>query len=161
MIPAFVHGRVFRHDMLIAWAVFIVITDNPAGLQVGIDRDRTDIFEAALLQIFADPVRKPVAHRDRSCRMSLVEDCFTAGKAPHVIAEGAELLPDFPVTPGVVDHGLHLSLGADHAFRVQDALDIRFVISGDLIIIKVVKALPEYLPLLQHQIPGEAALQAF
>ena len=45
---------------------------DPAGLQVGVDRYRTHIFEAAPLQVFTDPVGKAIADRDRSDIMSLV-----------------------------------------------------------------------------------------
>ena len=70
MIPALDYRRIPAVDPVIAGAVFIVVIDDPAGLQVGIDRDRADIFEAAFLQIPADLIRQAVADWDRSGVMS-------------------------------------------------------------------------------------------
>ena len=70
VIPALYYRRIPAVDPVIAGAVFIVVIDDPAGLQVGIDRDRADIFEAAFLQIPADLIRQAVADWDRSGVMS-------------------------------------------------------------------------------------------
>ena len=56
MIPPSVYGWIIAHDILITRAVLIVVVYDPAGLQMGVDRNRTHILEAALLQVFADPV---------------------------------------------------------------------------------------------------------
>ena len=68
MIPPLLYGRIFAHDPLKARAVPVVVVDDPAGLQVRVDRHRAHILEAALLQVFADAVGQPVAHRDRPIR---------------------------------------------------------------------------------------------
>ena len=56
MISAFPHGRISCNNLLIAWAFAVVIADNAAGLQMGIDRHRTDIFETSLFQVFTEAV---------------------------------------------------------------------------------------------------------
>lgn len=56
MIPAFPHGRISCNNFLIARTFAVVIADNAAGLQMEIDRHRTDIFETALFQVFTKPV---------------------------------------------------------------------------------------------------------
>ena len=38
-----------------------MVIDDTAGLQMGIDRNRSDVFEAAPLQVFADAI---VVHRN-------------------------------------------------------------------------------------------------
>ena len=53
MIPLLVYSRIHAHDLLITWTVFIVVIDDPAGLQVGVNRDRSDVLEASFLQILA------------------------------------------------------------------------------------------------------------
>ena len=138
----------------------IVVIDDPTCLQVRIDRDRTDIFESAFLQIPADFIRQAVADRDRSRVMSPVKNDLPAGECPDVIAKTAEFLPYLPITSCVVDYRLHFARGADHAFRIQNTLHILFIISSNPIVIEVIKTVPENLPLFQHQIPGKPALQA-
>ena len=54
-IPALIYRGIFLVYPLIADTSFIMIIDHPAGLQMRIDRDLSHIFEAPLLQIFADP----------------------------------------------------------------------------------------------------------
>ena len=39
---------------------FPMVVDNAAGLQMGIDRDRTHIFQPSLFQIGTDPVRQTI-----------------------------------------------------------------------------------------------------
>ena len=121
---------------------------------MGVDRHRTYVLESELLQVFADLIRKAVADRDRSDIMPLVEDRLATGEAPDVIAEAAMLLAYLLIAPGIIDHSLHFTRRADHAFRIQDAFHIRIIIGCDFVIVKVVKALPEDLTLLQHQIPA-------
>ena len=87
MIPALYDRRMSAVDSVIAQAVLIMVIDDSAGLQVGVYRDRTDVFETALLQVPADLIRQTVADRDRSCVVSLIEDRFSIGKAPDIIAE--------------------------------------------------------------------------
>ena len=66
MIPPFPDSGICLIDLLVAWAVFVVVVDDPAGLQVGVDRHRAHILEAALLQVFTDLVREAITDRDRS-----------------------------------------------------------------------------------------------
>ena len=56
LVTAFPYRRMGRNDLLIAGAFRIMIADDAAGLQVRIDRHRTHILEAALLEILTDPV---------------------------------------------------------------------------------------------------------
>ena len=86
-----------------------MVTDDAAGLKVGIDRDCSNILEAPFFKIFTDPVGKAVAHRDRPFLMALIENRFSSGISPDVIAEASELLPHFLIAPGVIDHCLYLA----------------------------------------------------
>ena len=56
MIPPLFDRGIRLIDPLAARAVPVRVVDDPAGLQVRVDRDRADILESSLLQIFADPV---------------------------------------------------------------------------------------------------------
>ena len=131
MIPPFAHGRISIHDPVPTWAVFVMVIDDPARLQMGINRDRSDILEAALLQVFADLVRQAVADRDRPDVMPLIQNRLSFGITPDVITEAAKLLAHFPVTPGIVDYRPHLARRPDHSFRIQDTFHIRIVIFGN------------------------------
>lgn len=51
-----------------------MIVDNPTCLQMGVDRDRSNIFEATLLQVTAYLLGKTVANRNWLRRMSLIQD---------------------------------------------------------------------------------------
>ena len=54
------HDGVYFVDLIEARARPRVVVDDAAGLQVGIDGDRSDILEALLLQFPADPLGQPV-----------------------------------------------------------------------------------------------------
>ena len=56
MIPPLMYGWMHIIDPLIAWTIPVMVVDDPAGLQVGLDGDRADILEAAFFQVLADPV---------------------------------------------------------------------------------------------------------
>ena len=49
------NDRVPAANPVKAGARCAVIVDHPASLKVGIDRDGTDVLEAAPFQVFADP----------------------------------------------------------------------------------------------------------
>ena len=87
MIPPFSDGGICFINPLVARAILFMVVDNPAGLQMGVYRHRTQILEAALLQFFADPVGETVADRDRPDIMALVQDRLANREAPDVIAE--------------------------------------------------------------------------
>ena len=96
-------------DPLITRAVPVVVVDDPAGLQVGVDRDRAYILEAAFFQVFADPVGQAVADRDRPDIMSLIQDGFPVGIRPDIIAKAPKFLPYLLIAPGIVDHSPDLA----------------------------------------------------
>ena len=118
MIPTLGYGWVHVVDPLIAWAVPVVVVDDSAGLQVGVDRDRAHVLKAALFQILADPVRQAVADGNRAGVMSLVQDGFALGPGPDVIAEAPKFLSYLLVASGIVDHCPDLARRADHAFCI-------------------------------------------
>ena len=74
MIPMFSDRGMYLINLPTAQTVLVRIVANPAGLKVGVDRYSADIFEAALLQVFADPVRETVADRNRTGIVALVQD---------------------------------------------------------------------------------------
>ena len=92
-------------DQLKTWTVPVVVVNNPASLQMGVNCDRADILEAAFFQVFADPVGQAVADRDRTGVMPVIQDGFPAGIRPDIIAKAPMFLPYFPIAPGIVDHG--------------------------------------------------------
>ena len=51
-IPPFPDCGIVRIDLLIAGAVFPVIIDDPAGLQVGINRDCAQICKTVCPELF-------------------------------------------------------------------------------------------------------------
>ncbi len=55
-IPPFIYRWIVLHDISVTRAVASMIADDAAGLQVGIDGDSSEKFEAAFLQVLADPV---------------------------------------------------------------------------------------------------------
>ena len=161
MIAPLNHSRKPAYYFLIARAAPVVVVNNPAGLQMRTDRHCTHILEAAFLQVFTDPVGQTIADRDHPDIVSLIQNRFSAGVGPNVIAKAAVLFAHLPVAPGIVDHRLDLARRTDHALRIQDTLNICVVVESDLVIVEIVEALPEDFTLLQHQIPAQAALQAF
>jgi hypothetical protein len=80
---------------------------------------------------------------------------------PEPVAEAAVFFPDPLETPGIIDHRLILPAGTDHTLRIHNAVNVRFGIIGNPVIIKAVKAFPEDLPFFQHQAPRKAALHGF
>lgn len=160
MVTALFYGRVHGVDLLIARAVLIMVVDDPAGLQVRVYRDRANILETTFFEILADPGGKPIADRDGTDIMTVVENGFAVGVCPDVVAKAAELFAYPLIAPGVIDHGKDLARGADHTLLSQNALDVGVGIACNLVVIEVIKTPTENLTLLQHQIPAEPTLQA-
>ena len=73
MIPPFPGRRISLIDFLVAGAIPVMIIDDSACLEVGVNRDCAHILEATLFQILSDPVRKTVADRDCSDIVPLVQ----------------------------------------------------------------------------------------
>lgn len=59
-------------DDLAARASGIVVVNDAAGLEVGVNSDTADILKTALLQVFADSFRQAVSDRNRALGMALV-----------------------------------------------------------------------------------------
>ena len=76
VVGAFARGRMRFIDASIAWAFLTVVVDNTACLEVRIDCDRAEVFEAALSQITADAVGESVADGYPPLRMAVVKDCL-------------------------------------------------------------------------------------
>ena len=144
MIPTFSDGGIRLVYLPEARAFLVVVVDDTAGLQVGVDRYRTHILEAALLHVFADSVGETVADRDRPDIMPLIQDRFATREAPDVIAEAAMLFAHLNIASGIVDHRLHLAQRADHTFRIQDAIHIIIIVSGNLVIVKIFNVACEF-----------------
>ena len=53
-VSALVNSWIVIDYLPVARAVFIVVVDDPASLQARVDRDRAEIFEAALFKLLAD-----------------------------------------------------------------------------------------------------------
>lgn len=103
---------------LAAQASGIVVVDDAAGLEVGVNSDTADILKTALLHIFADSFRQAVADRNRSLGMTLIENRFSAGEAPEVVAQASEFVAQFLTAAGIVDDSLYLPERADHTFGI-------------------------------------------
>ena len=69
-ILLFFHCRVMLCNLPITRTGFVMVIDDPACLQMRIDRHGTDIPKAALFQIFADPIRQSIADRNRALTRS-------------------------------------------------------------------------------------------
>ena len=72
-----------------------MVVDDTTGLQMGVDRNRTHIFQPSLFQVAADPVRQAVSGWDISFLVAHVKICFPLGEVPDVITERAKLGPYF------------------------------------------------------------------
>lgn len=103
MVARHVHSWKSLNDPLVARAFLIMVFDDPAGLQVGVDCDCSHILESTLFQIPADSVGQAITDRNRSCAVSVIQDRFLISIFPKIIAEGAELRTDCLVTPGIID----------------------------------------------------------
>ena len=66
--------------MLIARTVLSVVVNDPAGLKVRVNRDRTEIFESPFLQFLRNLIRQPVAHRDQAFLVTDIQYRFIPGK---------------------------------------------------------------------------------
>lgn len=151
--------RVSLVDPLIAGAISGMVVDDATGLQMGVDRNRTDKLKAPLFHIIADFVGQTVADGYHTLRMTVVQDGFPICVAPNIIAEAAKFLTDILIAAGVRNDRTNLALRFQHPFRIQNTLYIIFVVSGDLVIFKVLKALTEDFTLFHHQSPTQSALQ--
>ena len=133
---------------------------DAAGLQVRIDRDRAHILEPVFLQVAADPRGQAVRDRDARIRMPAVKNGLPLGEGPEVRGQRPELVPDLLRAAGIRNDRLDLPPGAKHVFRVQYALDVSLAQAGNAVNIKVIETFPEDLPLLQHEVPAQPALEA-
>ena len=156
--PPFPHRRMMGINLLITGTFLRMIVDDAAGLQMRIDRYRTQVFEAIGFELPGNFIRQPVADGNPSILMPHIQDCFPVGMGPEPIGETAMFLSDFLIASGIIDDRFDLPAGTDHALSIYDAFYIRVRIGGDSVIIKAVKAETEDLPLFDHQTPGEAAL---
>ena len=147
------HCWVLVDDALALWAALVVVVDDAARLQMGIDGDGANVFEAPPLQVLADLCRKGVAHRDAPVLVPSVENGLVVGERPDVLAEAAEIFSNFLITPRVVDDRFHFATGLDHALGGEDTFHIGFVEAGDGIVVEIREASPEDLALLEHQDP--------
>ena len=118
VIFSFRHRRMAVDNDLAAQASGIVVVDDAAGLEVGVNSDTADILKTALLHIFADSFRQAVADRNRSLGMTLIENRFSAGEAPEVVAQASEFVAQFLTAAGIVDDSLYLPERADHTFGI-------------------------------------------
>ena len=109
MIPLLIYSRVFTHNHLITRTALVMIVDDATGLQVGVDRYCTHIFEAEFLQVLAYPLRQAVADRDRSDIVALVQDRLVARIRPDVFTEAAALFTHLLIAPGIVDNCLYFT----------------------------------------------------
>ena len=152
------NGWIVIDYLPVARAVFIVVVDDPTSLQVRVDRYRTEIFEAALFKLLADFVRQTVADGYISVIVLVIQNRVVIGKAPQPTIKAAILLTKLSEAFCVVDDRPDFPLGANHSLGVHYALDVGFVIFGDKVILKVIKAGAENLTLFNHQIPVKSAL---
>ena len=81
-----------------------MVVDNAAGLQMGIDRDRTHIFQSPLFQVGTDPVRQTVSGWDVDFLVAHIEVSLSPGKLPDVLAERAKLFPYLLKTLRIVNN---------------------------------------------------------
>ena len=83
------------------------------------------------------------------------------GKAPDVLAETPELLPDLYKGLGIGYGRFDLEAVADNPRICEQLLDLVLVVSGDLVEVKPVKYLPEMRALLKHGNPAQTGLEGF
>ena len=148
-------------NLLITGALFCMVVNNPAGLQMRIHCYRAKVLKAISFELPGNLIRQTVADRNPSVLVPHVQNRFSVGMFPEPVAETAMLLPDPLKASGVIDYRFDFPAGTDHSIRVHDAVDIRFGIGSDTVVIEAVKAGMEDLPLLDHQTPGKTALHGF
>lgn len=129
-----------------------MVIDHTAGLQMGVDGDRTQIFESAFFQFLTDLVGQLVSGH-MALLVAFVDQSFSAAVVPDKTVEGAVVLDDFQKSGGVGDDSLDFPDRFYHAGGVHDLLDFLIVIGNDFVVIKIVKALPEYFTFFQHHGP--------
>ena len=86
------NGWIVIDYLPVARAVFIVVADDPASLQVRVDRDRAEIFEAALFKLLADFVWQAITYGYVSVIVLVIQNRFVIGKAPQPTIKAAVLL---------------------------------------------------------------------
>ena len=125
---------------------------------MGIDRDRTHIFQSTFFQVGADPVRQAISGGDATFLVTHVEICLPFGEIPDLLAERAELCP-YPLKAlGVVSGCFNFSPGTDHPIRTHNVFIIRLAVAGHSVKIESIEATSENLPLLDHHIPIQDTL---
>ena len=86
LIPL-LHSGVMLYQIMIPETSFHMVINHPAGLEMGVNRDRTQVLETAFPQILAELLGQGVLGRDFSLLMACVENGLSPGKAPYVRAE--------------------------------------------------------------------------
>ena len=86
LIPL-LHSGVMLYQIMIPETSFHMVINHPAGLEMGVNRDRTQVLETAFPQILAELPGQGVLSRDFSLLMACVENGLSPGKAPYVRAE--------------------------------------------------------------------------
>ena len=66
-------GRMVLQKRSIAEAAFQMVIDDAAGLQMGINCDASQVFEATALQFFGNAVRQAIGGRDISQGMTGIQ----------------------------------------------------------------------------------------
>ena len=73
-IPAFDNRRVVLDDLPVTRTIAAVVTNDAAGLKMGIDGNSPEKLESALFQVFTDTVRQSVADRNISIPVFVIQD---------------------------------------------------------------------------------------
>ena len=60
-----------------------------------------------------------------------------------------------------MDHSLYFLPRADHAFRMQDSVCVRFAVPGKAVVVKVSEAVLYDFPSLQNELPAQSTLHRF
>lgn len=109
-------------NLLAAGAALQMVVDHAARLQVRINCDRSEITEAAPLELPADPVGQLVFRGDPALLMAGVEDALPAGEVPEEPAERSEFRADLLKVSGVLDDRLHLAAGTGSSRRTPESV---------------------------------------
>ena len=145
-----------RLDRLAAEAIGAVVVDDAARLHPGVDDDRADELEAALLQCSRDLFRE----RSLCGNGAAVLNRLVACHLPYPRREVLACVRHGHIDACAVDGRFDLGAGADDAFILQEPRYVGFAHARYLPGIEVAKGFAEGLAFAQNGEPGEAGLEA-
>ena len=127
----------------------LMVVDDTDSLQMAIDYHRTYILKTSPLHIFSHTITQFIAYT-RFFLMFGIDHCLTIGKAPDIFIECSKLFTHLTERTSIRYHCLYFPLAMYHSFLRRYTTSLIISEGCHLVVVKVSKASPKDLLLLQH-----------